>query len=70
MGLRASRPGLLGQPRRFGAVVFKQFAPELMTMDLQPRRGATPYATAGNWPVIGFCLTILGVFWIRNRASL
>ena len=48
----------------------KQFAPELMTMDLQPRRGATPYAAAGNWPIIGFCLTILGVFWIRNRASL
>ena len=48
----------------------KQFEPELMTMDVQPRRGATPYAAVGNWPIIGFCLTILGVFWIRNRASL
>ncbi len=48
----------------------KQFVPELLTMDIQPRRGATPYAAAGNWPIIGFCLTILGAFWIRNRASL
>ena len=48
----------------------RQFEPELMTMDVQPRRGATPYAAAGNWPILGFCLAVLGVFWIRNRASL
>ena len=48
----------------------RQFGPELMTMDVQPRRGTTPYAAAGNWPIIGFCLAVLGVFWIRNRASL
>jgi apolipoprotein N-acyltransferase len=48
----------------------KQFEPELMTMDVQPRRGATPYALAGNWPILLFCFGILGLFWIRNRASL
>ena len=48
----------------------RQFEPELMTMDVQPRSGATPYAAAGNWPILFFCFTILGVFWIRNRASL
>ena len=48
----------------------RQFEPELMTMDVQPRRGATPYAAAGNWPILFFCFSILGVFWIRNRASL
>jgi apolipoprotein N-acyltransferase len=48
----------------------KQFEPELMTSEIQPRRGATPYASVGNWPVVGFCLAILGIFWIRNRASL
>jgi apolipoprotein N-acyltransferase len=48
----------------------KQFEPELMTMDVQPRRGATPYAIGGNWPVLGFCFAILGAFWIRNRPSL
>jgi len=30
----------------------------------------TPYARGGNWPIIGLCLAILGLFWIRNRASL
>jgi apolipoprotein N-acyltransferase len=48
----------------------KQFEPELMTADVQPRRGITPYVATGNWPIIGLCLAILGVFWIRNRASL
>ncbi len=48
----------------------RQFEPELMTMDIQPRRGATPYVVGGNWPIIGLCLVILGIFWIRNRASL
>ncbi len=41
-----------------------------MTVEIQPRRGATPYVVGGNWPVIGFCLVVLGIFWIRNRASL
>ena len=48
----------------------RQFEPELMTMDVQPRRGATPYALGGNWPVLLLCFAILGVFWIRNRARL
>jgi apolipoprotein N-acyltransferase len=48
----------------------KQFEPVLMTADVEPHQGTTPYAAAGNWPIISLCLTILGVFWIRNRASL
>lgn len=48
----------------------KQFEPELITANIQPRRGMTPYAMGGNWPIIGLCLAILGLFWIRNRASL
>lgn len=50
--------------------VGEQFEPELMTADVEPRRGMTPYARGGNWPVIGLCLAIIGVFWIRNPASL
>jgi len=48
----------------------EQFVPELMTADVQPRRGTTPYVASGNWPILGLCLLILGAFWIRNRASL
>ncbi len=48
----------------------RQFEAELMTADVEPRTGMTPYASTGNWGVIGFCLVILGIFWIRSRASL
>jgi len=48
----------------------KQFEPQLMTADIEPRGGMTPYARSGNQPIIGLCLAILGIFWIRNRASL
>ena len=48
----------------------RQFVPERLTADIQPRRGMTPYASGGNWPILGLCLAILGLFWIRNRASL
>ena len=55
-----------GTLRRLG----KQFEAELMTMDVQPYKGRTPYMSGGNWPILGLCFAILGIFWIRNRASL
>jgi len=48
----------------------RQFEPEVMTADVEPRRGTTPYVRFGDRAVIGLCLAILGLFWIRNRASL
>ena len=48
----------------------KQFKQELMTADVQPRRGMTPYASLGNLPIVGLSLVILGVFWMRHRGSL
>ncbi len=50
--------------------VGKQFEQELMTADVQPRRGMTPYASLGNLPIVGLSLVILGVFWMRQRGSL
>jgi apolipoprotein N-acyltransferase len=47
----------------------KQFTAELMTANVRPYRGMTPYAASGNWPIVGLCLIILGMFWIRDRAS-
>ena len=48
----------------------EQFEAELMTADVEQRTGMTPYASTGNWGIIGLCLVILGIFWIRSRASL
>ena len=41
-----------------------------LTMDVEPRKGSTPYASTGNKPIIGLCLLILAGFWLRNRANL
>ncbi len=48
----------------------RQFEPEFMTADVQPRRGLTPYAATGNAVIIGLCVALLGFFRIRNRARL
>ena len=45
----------------------KQFEPELMTMDVELRKGSTPYAAMGNWPIVGLCFVIALGFWIRSR---
>lgn len=46
-----------------------QFQPAALTMTVEPRTGSTPYASTGNWPVIGLCLLIVAVFWLRSRAA-
>jgi apolipoprotein N-acyltransferase len=46
-----------------------QFEPVQMTMDIQPRKGATFYARAGNWPVVSLCCFVLLGLWLRSRAS-
>ena len=70
--IRSTNTGISGFIAADGTVrqVGKQFEPELLTMNVQPRRGATPYVRVGNWPVVFLCLGILGVFLIRNRARL
>ena len=45
----------------------EQFEPVTMTRSVQPRNGATPYARVGNVPVVGLCLLLMLVVWIRGK---
>ena len=47
-----------------------QFQPVTMTMDVQPRKGSTPYAGSGNWLVLGVCFLLAAGLWLRGHARL
>ena len=70
--IRATNTGISAFISHTGELlaVGAQFEPVTLTMDVEPRKGSTPYASTGNKPVIGLCLLILAGFWLRNRANL
>jgi apolipoprotein N-acyltransferase len=47
-----------------------QFVPVIMTRDVQPMQGSTPYSVTGNWLVLMLSTIVLGLFWLRSRANL
>lgn len=44
-----------------------QFEPAVLEGEIQPRRGATPYAQAGEWPFLALALACLGLATIQRR---
>ena len=70
--IRATNTGVSAFISHTGKVLDSgpQFEPVTLTMAVQPRTGSTPYARTGNLPVIGLCLLVIAVFWVRSRASL
>jgi apolipoprotein N-acyltransferase len=70
--IRATNTGVSAFISHTGKVLDSgaQFEPVVLTMQVQPRKGSTPYARTGNLPVIGFCLLVIAGFWARGRASL
>ena len=70
--VRSTNNGISAFIRPDGSLmkVGKQFVEETMTAELRVMRGATPYASGGNWPVIGGSAILLLIFWIRSRAGL
>ena len=67
--IRATNTGISAFIDHRGEILRRgeQFREVGMTESIQPRRGNTPYAGAGNGPVIGLCLIIVGIFWLRAR---
>jgi apolipoprotein N-acyltransferase len=47
----------------------RQFQAEVMTAEVQPRAGSTPYVAIGNKLVIGLCFALMAVFWVTSRAG-
>jgi apolipoprotein N-acyltransferase len=45
-----------------------QFEYVSMTHEVMPRKGLTPYAAGGNWPVVSLCLALIGWFGYRSRS--
>jgi len=69
--IRATNTGISGFIGARGQVLATgaQFEPVQMSMNVQPRTGATPYTRVGNWPVVGLCFLVLMGFWLRSRSS-
>lgn len=70
--LRATNTGISAVIRADGSVAqtAQQFQPAVINDKVRKRRGTTPYANAGNWPIIGISLLILGFYWVRSRVGL
>ncbi len=67
--IRATNTGISGFIDHEGTILRQgpQFEEVAMTEVVRPRVGSTPYADSGNRPLIGLCLVLLGVFWLRSR---
>jgi apolipoprotein N-acyltransferase len=70
--IRATNTGISGFISHTGKVLESgaQFEPVTLTMDVQPRRGSTPYAGTGNLPILGLCVLIMAGTWLRMRTGL
>jgi apolipoprotein N-acyltransferase len=67
--IRATNTGISAFIDHEGRVVRQgaQFEEVAMTETVRPRVGSTPYVDSGNRPLIGLCLVLLGLFWLRTR---
>lgn len=67
--IRATNNGIsaLIGPRGELLAIAPQFEYAAMTFDVEPMRGTTPYARAGNWPIIILAFLLLGPLVFRRR---
>jgi apolipoprotein N-acyltransferase len=70
--LRATNTGITAVVDADGRVLERlpQFERGVLRATVQPRSGATPYAVTGDWPLLIFCLVMLGIGWhLSTRRS-
>lgn len=71
--LRAANDGisaLIGPDGRVERAL-PRFKPGVLTAQVQPRTGLTPYARVGNWPIVSLCVLLLaGAAWPAVRRAM
>src|SRR5882724_8510627 len=70
--VRAANDGISGVIGPHGEVVARapEFTPYVLKSAVTPRRGLTPYASVGNWPIVGLCTVVLACgLWLRNHRA-
>lgn len=69
MLLRAANDGVSAIIGADGRIVssLPRFVPGVLSGDVQPRTGLTPYARGGNWPIVSLCVAILLTGLYRGR---
>lgn len=67
--LRATNNGISAIIDEHGRVIAKspQFIAHVLTAEVQPRNGATPYVAIGNALIVSICSVMLAFAWIWVR---
>lgn len=66
--IRATTTGISALVDQYGRVIKRspEFQTYVLTGQVQPRKGATPYVRIGNWPVVSLIFLMLAVLVIRR----
>ncbi len=67
--IRATNTGISAFIDYQGRIVKQgpQHSPVVLTAEVQPRKGATSFASFGNMPIVAICIAVLALGWIRSR---
>jgi len=67
--LRSTNNGITAVIDKKGDIVstVEQFKPQVLRANVQPVKGATPFATLGNWMIISLCVMFLGFIRLLTR---
>jgi apolipoprotein N-acyltransferase len=70
--LRATNDGVTALIEHDGSLIgtLAQFKPDVLTGEVQPRTGLTPYVRFGNWPILAVLWLGVAFIAVSYRRSL
>ena len=70
--LRATNDGVTALIEHDGSVIgtLPQFRPDVLTGEVQPRTGLTPYVRFGNWPLLAVLWLGVVLIAVSHRRSI